>query len=75
MVVGETFLSTRRLYVRIISVVAGSVVYRMAIAVALSLRIFSPSDLNLLTAALVAVAMCVPMLKEKLRKRGRDSHA
>ena len=74
-VVGETFLSTRRLYVRIISVVAGSVVYRMAIAVALSLRIFSPSDLNLLTAALVAVAMCVPMLKERLRKRGRDSHA
>jgi putative ABC transport system permease protein len=74
-VVGETLFHSRALIIRIISVVAGSVIYRLAIAVALSLRFFNPSDLNLITAALVVVALCVPRIKERLRSRARNPHA
>jgi putative ABC transport system permease protein len=70
-VVGETLFSSRKLVVRILSVVAGSILYRLAIAVALSLRIFNPSDLNLVTAGLVVAALCVPRIKERVRNRGR----
>lgn len=74
-VVGETLFGTRGLVTRIISVVAGSIIYRLAIALALSLRFFNPSDLNLITAGLVVAALCVPRIKERLRKRGRPSDA
>ena len=68
-VVGETLFGSRRLPVRIISVVAGSVIYRLAIALALSMNVFSPSDLKLITAALVVAALCVPRIKERVSKR------
>jgi putative ABC transport system permease protein len=74
-VVGETLFSSRKLLVRVISVVMGSVIYRLAIALALSMRIFNPSDLNLITAGLVVVALCVPRIKERLRNRGRLPNA
>ena len=74
-VVGETLFNSRKLLVRIISVVAGSIIYRLAIALALSMRVFNPSDLNLVTAGLVGAALCVPRIKERLRNRGRLPHA
>lgn len=74
-VVGETLFNSRKLLVRIISVVAGSIIYRLAIALALSMRVFNPSDLNLVTAGLVVAALCVPRIKERLRNRGRLPHA
>ena len=74
-VVGETLFNSRKLLVRIISVVAGSIVYRLAIALALSMRVFNPSDLNLVTAGLVVAALCVPRIKERLRSRGGPPHA
>jgi putative ABC transport system permease protein len=67
-VVGETLFGSRRLLVRIISVVLGSVIYRLAIAAALSMNVFSPSDLKLITAALVVAALCVPRIKERLAR-------
>ena len=51
----------------------GSIVYRLAIALALSLEIggfkFNPSDLNLITAVLVIVALVTPNLKRRLIER------
>jgi putative ABC transport system permease protein len=52
-----------------ISALLGSLVYRVAIALALGLRFgdfaFTPSDLNLVTAALVVLALVSPRLKSK----------
>ena len=71
-IVGETLLGKGlgkgRISRMIWASVAGSVVYRMAIALALSFRIgsfsFSPSDLNLITALIVVAALTMPKLKE-----------
>lgn len=73
-VVGETLVGTRSLRRSIAAVVAGSVVYRLAIALALGIRIgefsFTPSDLNLITACLVILALVLPRLKARLKARG-----
>jgi putative ABC transport system permease protein len=51
----------------------GSLVYRLAIALALSLKLgnfsFTPSDLNLLTALLVVFALTLPGLRRKVFRR------
>ena len=66
-VVGETLLNSRKIHVRVLAVLLGSVIYRVAIALALSLKIkgfsFTPSDLNLITAGLVVLALVMPRLK------------
>jgi putative ABC transport system permease protein len=79
-VVGETLFASRRIAVRVVSVVMGSVIYRLAIAVALGLEVgkfsFTPSDLNLITASLVVLALVFPRLKAGLAERfGRRTHA
>jgi putative ABC transport system permease protein len=66
-VVGETLLNSRKIQVRVLAVLLGSIVDRVAIALALSLKIkgfsFTPSDLNLITACLVVLALVMPRLK------------
>ncbi|MDR0550082.1 MAG: ABC transporter permease [Deltaproteobacteria bacterium] len=69
-VVGGTIVSGRRsMAVRIAAVALGSVVYRLAVALALQLKIgsfsFNPSDLNLITSILVIGALLVPKLRAK----------
>ncbi|MDR1081233.1 MAG: ABC transporter permease [Deltaproteobacteria bacterium] len=71
-VVGETLFNSRRITTVIVSVVLGSVIYRLAIAAALSFRVFRPSDLKLLTATLVVCALIVPRLRQTLREKRRS---
>ena len=52
----------------IFSVVGGSLVYRVLIAIALRLGL-AGTDLRLLTAALVVVALAVPIVRQKVMKR------
>jgi putative ABC transport system permease protein len=70
-VVGETLFGSRKVHLRIISVVLGSIIYRLAIALALGMQIgefsFTPSDLNLITASLVVLALALPRLKAAMR--------
>jgi len=51
----------------------GSVLYRLAIALALSFKLGSfaltPSDLKLVTALLVVAALVAPQLKTRMRRR------
>jgi putative ABC transport system permease protein len=78
-VVGETLFASRRIAVRILSVVMGSALYRLAIAAALGMEIgkfaFTPSDLNLITATLVVLALVFPRLKAGLAERLGKSRA
>jgi putative ABC transport system permease protein len=69
-VVGETLFGGRRIVTRIVSVVVGSILYRLAIATALSLNVFKPSNLNLVTASIVVAALSLPRLKAFIRNRG-----
>ena len=54
----------------LISVVFGSIIYRIVIAVVLQLGLKS-TDLKLLTALIVAISLSVPVFKSKIDKRRR----
>ncbi len=70
-IVGETLFGRRSIPRACVAVLFGSVVYRMAIALALGMRwgrfSFTPSDLNLITALLVVLALTAPQIRKKIR--------
>ena len=68
-ILGQTLMSSSRIWVAVLAVIVGSILYRLAVAFALSSGMFGmqASDLNLVTAALVAVALIAPKMKGKLR--------
>jgi putative ABC transport system permease protein len=72
-IVGETILGKTGVARACLAALFGSVVYRIAIALALGIKwgrfSFTPSDLNLITAVLVVVALTVPHIKAKLASR------
>jgi putative tryptophan/tyrosine transport system permease protein len=61
-IVGETILPARRIGLVILACVLGSIVYRLAIAAALNADVLGleASDLNLVTAVLVGLALILP---------------
>jgi putative tryptophan/tyrosine transport system permease protein len=68
-ILGQTLLSGRKLWVAVLAVILGSILYRLAVAFALSTGMFGmqASDLNLVTAVLVGAALIVPKMKGKVR--------
>ena len=67
-IIGEVLFGKRlNFFFRMVSVVTGSVVYRMIIAIVLRMGLKS-SNLKLFTAILVAIALSIPVMKEKLIK-------
>ncbi|MFK4764671.1 ABC transporter permease [Desulfobaculum sp. SPO524] len=71
-IVGETVFGCRSIPRAVFAAIAGSVVYRVAIALALGLKVgsfsFTPSDLNLITAVLVVLALTMPKLKKRFAR-------
>lgn len=68
-IVGEALFGTRSILVWALGCVAGSVLYRLAIALALNTDALglSSSDLNLVTAVLVAIALILPGARNPIR--------
>lgn len=67
-IIGEVLFGMRSFVNHLVSVVLGSIVYRIVIATVLYLGM-PPNDLKLFTAILVAVALSLPLLKSKLGSR------
>lgn len=69
-IIGETLLGCRTVTRALIAAFVGSILYRLAIALALGVKLgafqFTPSDLNLITALLVIAALTAPQLKQRL---------
>lgn len=66
-IIGEVLMGKRFSFAyKLLSVVVGSVVYRIIIAVVLRFGMKS-TNLKLLTAVIVAIALSVPVMKKKLR--------
>ena len=65
-IIGETLLRFGGVLAALIGCVLGSIVYRVAIQLALSADFLGllPSDLNLVTAVLVALALILPRLRK-----------
>ena len=70
-IVGESILPSRRIVYATLAVIVGAIVYRFFIAAALNSDFIGlkAQDLNLVTAALVTVALVIPQLKRKLSSR------
>ena len=64
-IIGETLLGARGILIALIGCVLGSILYRIAIQLALSTDMLGlqASDLNLVTALLVTVALILPRLR------------
>ena len=75
-IIGEVLFGTRSFKSWLISVVLGSVVYRAVIAIVLELGM-PPNDLKLFTAVLVAIALSLPLIKNKfaIMKRSEEADA
>lgn len=72
-IIGETVFGNKTIARAFIAAILGSILYRLAIALALSAELggfsFNPSDLNLITAMLVISALIAPSIKRRLMRR------
>ncbi len=70
-IIGEVVLPSRKMWVILLSCVLGSIIYRLFIAIALNSNVLGlqASDLNLVTAVLVGIAMIMPQLKSHVGNR------
>ncbi|NLJ97224.1 MAG: ABC transporter permease [Clostridiales bacterium] len=72
-VIGEViFLKAKNFALKMLGVLVGSVIYRIIVALVLRLG-FDTSDMRLLTAIVVAIALSIPIIKKKnpfVRKEG-----
>jgi putative ABC transport system permease protein len=70
-IIGEALLGEMTVFRATLGVIIGSIIYRLAITFALSLRIggfvISPSDLKLITAILVVFALMFPAVRGKVK--------
>jgi putative tryptophan/tyrosine transport system permease protein len=71
-IIGEVIFGTSSLLRRLIAVVLGSILYRLIIAVALEIGMPS-TDLKLVSAVIVALAMSGPILKRRISSVRRKS--
>lgn len=77
-ILGETILPTRSILVKLVACILGSILYRLAIALALNSGALGlqASDLNLVTAVLVGIALVLPgarnPLKAMFRRKSPD---
>lgn len=68
-IIGEVILNKAISFkTKLISVVLGSIIYRVIIAVVLRLGM-NPNDLKLLTAIIVALALSLPIIKGKINEK------
>lgn len=74
-IIGEVVFGKRfAFWYYLLSVVLGSVIYRIIIAVVLQLGLKS-TDLKLLTAVIVAIALAIPVFKKKMTHRRTTGEA
>lgn len=71
---GEAILHSKTLLRALIGCILGSILYRLAIALALNADFLGlkSQDLNLITAVLVAVAIVIPQMKGKFAPKNRS---
>ncbi|MGR6835177.1 ABC transporter permease [Syntrophomonas erecta] len=66
-IIGEVIFGTRSLLRRLMAVILGALLYRFVITLALELGM-PPTDLKLVSAVIVALALSMPVIKEKLAR-------
>lgn len=70
-IIGETLVPARAILYVVLGCILGSVLYRIAVALALNADFlgFNASDLNLITAVLIAMALILPRIRGRIAGR------
>lgn len=68
-IIGEVIFGKRSLEIGFISAVAGSILYRIIIALALESNIFSANALKLISAVIVGITLSIPAARKALGER------
>lgn len=66
--VGEIFLRSRNILVRLSAMVVGAIIYRFLLTVAMGLG-FPADDLKILSAIILVIVICVPIVQNKIKTR------
>ncbi|MCL1845170.1 MAG: hypothetical protein FWF77_04635, partial [Defluviitaleaceae bacterium] len=64
-IIAEVIFRPRMFWTHLIAIVIGSIIYRFIIALALGVDFMRPTDLRLITAAIVTLALVMPLLRDK----------
>lgn len=67
-IIGENLLPAKRIVFVTLSAIIGAIIYRLLVTLALGIGVKS-SDLNLITAALVVVALQLPAVKRRFKRK------
>ena len=67
-IIGEVIFADESFVGRLVSIIFGSIIYRLLQASILRLNIFDPNDFKLLSAALIAIFLTIPQIKEAIYK-------
>lgn len=66
-IIGDALLGERSILTSTLGVILGSILYRFSISLVLSFRLAQASDLKLLTAVVVVIALTIPRFKNFMR--------
>ena len=72
-IIGERIFGQKSVFIALIAASVGSVIYRIIIAAALKVEILPAYGLKLVSALIVALAICIPYIKEQIVKRKERS--
>jgi putative ABC transport system permease protein len=69
-IIGEAIFGARNVFFATMAAVLGSIVYRIVVALALRVEWLEASDLKLITAIIVIVALVLPSVRRAIKQKG-----
>lgn len=72
-IIGEAIFGTKTIIRTTFAVIAGAIIYRIVLALALRVEFLDTGDMKLITAAIVISALILPQLLEKRREKNRKT--
>jgi putative ABC transport system permease protein len=68
-IIGEAILGARTIFWSTLAAIVGIIIYRVVYAIALRIPWFSASDLKILTAIIVILALVIPTLQREWKQK------
>lgn len=68
-IIGEAILGARTVFWATLAAVVGSIIYRIVVAIALQVEWFDTSDLKLITAVIVIIALVFPTMQRSMKQK------
>ncbi|TQR19717.1 ABC transporter permease [Psychrobacillus vulpis] len=72
-IIGEAIFGTKTIVRTTIAVIAGAIIYRIVLALALRVDLLDTGDMKLITAAIVIIALILPQYFDKRREKSRKA--